>query len=244
MKKLLLTATALCLLSVGAEAQYYGNSYGQPRYNQYGGGYSRQQGQSYQRQGQNYQRSSQQREYRSGTNQRTQQRKKKSFYVTPRLGYGGTFGWDDSDIDTPWSPILGVAVGAYFNKFRVEGEIDYHMKKEIYSVSYPWGSSKAEYSQLDFGVNGYYDFGKGSIRPFVGAGAGLSRLKVEATATGWGYKANASWTKTPFTLSAMAGCTFDITDMMAFEIMGRGRYIFVKEAGYNLEGIAGLRFSF
>jgi opacity protein-like surface antigen len=240
MKKLLLTATTLCLLSMGAEAQYYGDSYSQSRNSQYGGGYSRQQGQSYQRQ-----RSSQQRAYRTGTNQRGQRQKKKTFYVTPRLGYGGTFGWDDSDVDTPWSPILGVAAGMYFNQFRIEGEVDYHMKKELYSEKFYGGSIKADYSQLDFDINGYYDFGKGNIRPFVGAGIGLSKLKIDAKATGtWGGSAHDSWSKTKLSLAAMAGCTFNITDMMAFELMGRARYLTQKGVDYNLEGIAGLRFSF
>ena len=163
----------------------------------------------------------------------------KQFYVTPRIGGSYVnFVHAKDDIDGAFGVFGSVAGGLYLpNQFRADIEIGYHFKREI-------DNTKIDFSQWDFMLNGYYDIDIGSpLTPFVGAGLGLGHMKLTASEDDYD---DSSYTKTSFAASIAGGAMYPITDMIAVEGMGRGRYVFYSErmALWTLEVMAGVRFSF
>lgn len=252
MKKILMTAMAVSLFALSAEAQYYGNqAYGNQGYNQgYAQPRSRYQNQGYNRNGQ---RASQQRRRATGASSRATSRKRQkqnewSFYVAPRVGVGTSFGWI-SGYDNPIVPQLAIAGGFSYGNLRAELEFDYHFEGELAS----WGSGdfggELNFSQYNFAINGYYDFmPNSSFRPFVGVGLGVSNVEIsEKISTPYGSESlSVSDTKPMFSL--MGGATWHMTDHMALEGMARYRYIPIDgDTGRslsNVEALIGMRFSF
>lgn len=263
-KTFLATVAIACFFAFSAEAQYYGaQQYGQSgaatgyygrtsqgaRYNNSGynrGSYSRTSAQ-----GQRYSRGS----YGSRVQSR-QKQKALSFYVTPRVGFGGTYGWV-SEIDTPYVPVFGGAVGLKFHNFRGEVEFNYRLEGELYSESVDVGSVSAKYelnyNQYDFALNGYYDFDlKSKWTPFIGAGLGLAKWKISEKATvdtafGSGTSED-EFSDTGFIVAVMGGVSYQMTDHIAFEGMARYRYLSVDaDTGSglsNVDAMIGARFSF
>ena len=45
-------------------------------------------------------------------------------------------------------------------------------------------------------------------------------------------------------ISAQIGASIDLTQNIAFEVMGRYHYLFTEGDVYNIEGLSGVRFSF
>lgn len=261
----------ISLVAFGASAQYYqtqpqqGGYYSAPQYkNQHQQYYQNQStyqnNSAYQNQGQyngQYQPQAQQ-QYRPQNQQNTYQAQPKrrqnntyngyngsydntpfrqeykhqnTMYVTPRIGFGAIF----LESDNFSSPNIDIAAGMYFGNFRSDIELTYHFESEIVEG--------LDISQYDVFLNGYYDFDTGSpFKPFIGIGAGLST--VELSLDDYWYHDDEYSEETNFALSVQAGASFDITDNMALEIMGRYRYMFTTGNVYNLEALAGLRVSF
>lgn len=167
---------------------------------------------------------------RRGTGRRQAQRK--TFYVTPRLG-GSYVNFLDGDSVSGFGVMGNVAVGMYFGQnFRADAEVGYHFKREV--VNY------VDYSQWDFTLNGYYDFkSRSPLTPFIGVNAGFYNQKLSLNK--W---ADYSASETNFGLGVSGGASYQINDMMAFEGMVRGTYIFCEGNAINLDVLAGLRFSF
>ena len=152
------------------------------------------------------------------------------FYLTPRFGFGGTF----IDDETVSAPIIDVAIGMYAGyNFRGDVEIGYHFKSEVVD--------DIDYSQLDVSLNGYYDFDTGTaFKPFIGVGIGAATSELSVD----GYYDDYDWDETNFMISAQIGASIDLTQNIAFEVMGRYRYLFTEGDVYNIEGLGGVRFSF
>lgn len=160
------------------------------------------------------------------------QAQRKTFYVTPRLG-GSYVNFLDGDSVSGFGVMGNVAVGMYFGQnFRADAEVGYHFKREV--VNY------VDYSQWDFTLNGYYDFkNRSPLTPFIGVNAGFYNQKLSLNK--W---ADYSESETNFGLGLSGGASYQINDMMAFEGMVRGTYIFCEGNAINLDVLAGLRFSF
>lgn len=268
-KTFLTTAAAVCLFAFSAEAQYYGSQpYGYPGNT---GGYY---GRSYQNGGyggnSEYNRgtysrpASQGTRYNRGsygvrtaqTRQKQQKQNALSFYVTPRVGFGGTFGWI-SELDTPYVPVFGVAGGLKFNNFRAELEFNYRLEGELFNKTVSSGSASAKYemnySQYDLALNGYYDFNlESKWTPFIGAGLGVAKWKITdkaSVSTPWGSGSDEEeFSDAGFIVSVMGGVSYQMTDHIALEGMARYRYLSVDaDAGSglsNVDAIIGARFSF
>lgn len=75
------------------------------------------------------------------------------------------------------------ALGYDFGNFRLEGEIGFARDKQDSYVAIvpPTGKIPADVKQKSLRgmINAYADFGKGPIRPYVGAGVGLVRVKLD-----------------------------------------------------------------
>ena len=73
-----------------------------------------------------------------------------------------------------------LAVGRRFGKFRLEAEAGYstNHSDRYTAIIPPTGNipADADQSALRLMANGYVDFGQGRVQPYVGAGAGWTRL--------------------------------------------------------------------
>lgn len=166
---------------------------------------------------------------KQGQNRYNQNNKK--FYVTPRLGFSYVNFLDSGDMDVSGFGLAGnVAAGMYLNNnIRLDAEIGYHFEREV--------AEYLDYSQMDFMVNGYYDFQKtGPWTPFVGAGLGLFNTELSVG----GYAAS----ETVFGFSVAGGASYAITDKVSAEGMLRGKYLLDNGSAINLDALVGLRFSF
>ena len=170
------------------------------------------------------------------------QQEDKLFYVTPRLG-GSYMKFLDSDgLDGAFGLTANVAAGMYFGNFRADAEIAYHFDHELDSGKDYWGSWEINLNSLEFFVNGYYDFKSNSpLTPFVGAGIGVSKVDFSIDSS---YASAEAEGDTVFGLAFSGGASYAITDMISFEGMGRGKYLFNEGSMIELELLAGLRFSF
>ncbi len=114
------------------------------------------------------------------------------------------------------------------------------MKHNIYEDE----EEKLDISQMDFMANLYYDFNaRSKFSPFVGIGAGYVKPKAHYSVEGEEVGEDSAEADATFAMSASLGFAYDLTDHIAFEMMGRGKYIFNKGKLYNLEALTGLRFS-
>lgn len=89
-----------------------------------------------------------------------------------------------NEVETGWGGRL--ALGYSFGRFRAEGEVGYtENNSDRYTVSSPFVASVPQEGRNDilrFMANGYVDLATGSIRPYVGGGMGLARVKVVTVA--------------------------------------------------------------
>lgn len=264
MKKILLCA----LLMAGTTptlAQNYGyavqnyNGYQQPAYQQptYQQPVQRYQQpvyqqQTYQRQGQqtyrqtyqqptqqNYQRQNQTERYNyayatQSNTMRYEPKIAKRFYVAPRLGASyATF--SDADFDGGLGLIGNVAAGMYWGKGRADIELGYHFEREM-------DDSSIDFSQMDFLFNGYYDFKNNSAwTPFIGASVGFVDTELSVD---YGYYGKAKASETNFTMGISGGVNYALNDTISLEGMLRGKYVFCDGDLFNVEALAGARFSF
>lgn len=178
----------------------------------------------------------------------------KRFYVTPRLGLSWTnFADSDESLDGGFGLLVNGAAGLYLGEsFRIDLEIGYHFERTLADEEESDGYYRAKwelnYNQMDFMVNGYYDFHNSSaFTPFIGLGLGLFNQeltsKVESSGY-WSRKASASASETNFGVALAGGASYQINDFMAIEGMLRAKYIFCTGQAYNIEGVGGVRFSF
>ena len=175
----------------------------------------------------------------------------KRFYMALRAGMGKTSGWDENEktgkVSDPVGAVLSLSLGAYLTpNIRMDGEFAYHIKDDLYRGNDIYIEGKGEYSQMDFGLNAYYDFNRGSsFRPFIGIGIwGIqSKIHSNIVITQYGDTRDTSKNEMNFALSGALGAAYHVTDTFALELMGRARYIFDEDI-YNLEGLIGTRFSF
>lgn len=172
------------------------------------------------------------------------------FYVTPRIGasYMELLGTGDYD---GLGLMANIAAGVYLtDNVRADVEVGYHFKREmaISRESTPNMSSREtdDVRQVDVMANVYYDFNADeAFKPFVGIGAGYARIKdtVEYSET-TGFALQESETIGRFATALSVGFAYELTDNVAFEMLGRGKYIFNIDDMMNLETLGGLRFSF
>lgn len=172
----------------------------------------------------------------------------KRFYATARIGVGGTFGWDDKNIETknPVGAIPSISIGAYLKpNIRLDGEFAYHTKARLYKGKETYLSGEGKYSQCDFGANIYYDFiNQSSWRPFIGLGIwGVSSKVHSKVENQYHDTRDTSNSETNFAVSGTLGLAYKLNSQVSLEAMGRARYIFDADI-YNLEALIGSRFSF
>ena len=178
----------------------------------------------------------------------------KRFYVTPRLGLSWTnFADSDESLDGGFGLLVNGAAGLYLGEsFRIDLEIGYHFERTLADEEESDGYYRAKwelnYHQMDFMVNGYYDFHNSSaFTPFIGLGLGLFNQeltsKVESSGY-WSRKGSSSVSETNFGVALAGGASYQINDFMAIEGMLRAKYIFCTGQAYNIEGLGGVRFSF
>lgn len=172
----------------------------------------------------------------------------KRFYVSPRVGMSYVNFLDSGDEDFSGAGLaLSGAVGMYLGKnFRADVEVGYHFEREVASYSDWDGSIDVNYSQMDFMLNGYYDFNNvGKLVPFIGAGVGLfnSEMSMEISTPYYSGELE-SVSDTVFGVALAAGASYPINDTVSAEGMVRGKYLFDEGSAINLEALAGLRFSF
>lgn len=173
-----------------------------------------------------------------------------TFYVTPRIGasYMELLGTGDYD---GLGLMANIAAGVYLtDNVRADVEVGYHFKREMAIARYsnPNMSARetADIRQVDVLANVYYDFNADeAFKPFVGIGAGYARIKetVEGS-TSIGFGIQESETIGRFATALSVGFAYELTDNVAFEMLGRGKYIFNVDDMMNLETLGGLRFSF
>ena len=172
----------------------------------------------------------------------------KRFYVSPRLGFSYVNFLDAGDEDySGFGLSLGAAAGMYFgDNFRADVEIGYHFEREIASYSDYGFEFKLNYSQMDFMLNGYYDFhNAGALVPFVGAGIGFFNSELtEDISSAYGFGGEGSASDTVLGVALAGGASYPINDMVSAEGMVRAKYLFDEGSAINLEAIVGARFSF
>ena len=166
-----------------------------------------------------------------------------NFYLSPRLGLSYlTF----DDISEAVGFTGGLSAGVYVNNFRFEAEINKHLKRRR--------NSGTKFEQTDLFLNAFYDFKTPLSTPFIGVGLGRLSLKTNSNEW-WRY---VSEKNTAWALSLTVGVSRAVTSNIAFEGMGRLKYANMPDpsspsflsdseteaAYFNLELLAGLRFSF
>lgn len=166
----------------------------------------------------------------------------KRFYISPRLGFSYVNFLDAGDEDySGFGLSLSGAAGMYINEnFRADIEIGYHFEREIASISDLWYSYDINYSQMDFMLNGYYDFKNtgSSLTPFIGGGLGF--FNSEISVSDYGDAAS----DTVLGLALAGGASYPVNDIVSAEGMLRAKYLFDEGSAINLEAIVGARFSF
>ena len=171
----------------------------------------------------------------------------KRFYVSPRLGFSYVNFLDAGDEDfSGFGLALSGAVGMYLNNnFRADVEIGYHFEKEIASYSDYGVEAKINYSQMDFMVNGYYDFhNAGTLVPFIGGGLGFFNSEITEEISAGYYGGEISASDTVLGVALAGGASYPVNDMISAEGMVRAKYLFDEGSAINLEAIVGARFSF
>ena len=173
-----------------------------------------------------------------------------TFYVTPRIGVSYMELLSTGDFDGI-GLMANIAAGVYLtDNVRADLEVGYHFEREmaVSRESTPNMSSREtdDIRQVDVMANVYYDFNADeAFKPFVGIGAGYARIKdtVEYSES-TGFALQESKTFDRFTTALSVGFAYELTDNVAFEMLGRGKYIFNIDDMMNLETLGGLRFSF
>ncbi|MBE6450133.1 MAG: porin family protein [Alphaproteobacteria bacterium] len=168
----------------------------------------------------------------------------KRFYVSPRLGFSYINFLDTGDEDlSGFGLAFGAAAGMYFgDNFRADVEIGYHFERELASYKESGFEINFNYSQMDFMLNGYYDFHNvGTLVPFVGGGIGFFNSEITEEVSGYG---EISASDTVLGLALAGGASYPVNDMVSAEGMLRAKYLFNEGSAISLEAIIGARFSF
>ncbi len=159
----------------------------------------------------------------------------KRFYITPRVGGSYVNFLNEKGLDGGFGFMTNIAAGMYFNQFRTDVEVGYHFEREM-------GNSSIDFNQIDFLANGYYDFKNStSFTPFIGAGIGFAHTKLSVDLAKLG---EVSASETNLSVALSGGINYALNDVISFEGMGRGKYIFCNGDLLDLELLAGVRFSF
>ncbi len=145
-------------------------------------------------------------------------------YVSLKAGYSSTgimdSSWDSSKGGIYESVgVVSFAFGGRFNKtFRSEVEFTLRTPWENEFIDGVGDTLKTSLSSYNFMANGYYDFGTGPIKPFVGAGIGFSINQLENEWIGFG---SSKENHTKFAWQVMAGINFAVNDNMNLELSYR-----------------------
>jgi OmpA-OmpF porin, OOP family len=101
--------------------------------------------------------------------------------------------------------------------FRVEGEVSHRQNKLKASPTLDPGGKLSATSAM---LNGYYEFGgsEAKIRPYLGAGAGVSRAKLRADNSAPLLPVSIDDKRTGFAWQAMAGVAVKMSDKLAVDI--------------------------
>ena len=168
------------------------------------------------------------------------------FYVTPRIGASYMELLSTGDFDGI-GLMANIAAGVYLtDNVRADVEIGYHFEREMAIERTPDYKMISDARQVDILANAYYDFNvDGEFKPFVGIGAGLAKVRGTEKYTVYGEpEEKESKTFDRFTTALSVGFAYELTENVAFEMLGRGKYIFNIDDMMNLETLGGLRFSF
>ena len=169
-----------------------------------------------------------------------------TFYVTPRIGVSYMELLSTGDFDGI-GLMANIAAGVYLtDNVRADVEIGFHFEREMAIERTPDYKMISDVRQVDILANAYYDFNvDGEFKPFVGIGAGLAKVRGTEKYTVYGEpEEKESKTFDRFTTALSVGFAYELTDNVAFEMLGRGKYIFNVDDMMNLETLGGLRFSF
>lgn len=152
------------------------------------------------------------------------------------VGFSGTL--DDSglsaDLETGYQ--LGGAIGyAYPSGLRLEGELAY-TKNDIDTQGL---GVDADVSAVAGFANVYYDFGKGKVRPFVGAGIGYAQGEASASAGGFTLSTDGSGVA----YQLRAGVSFATSENVAWDIGYRYISADIEDTEAEIHGATvGVRF--
>jgi len=145
----------------------------------------------------------------------------------------GVTNWNDASlgnsatIDSDTGIVIDGALGYRWGQFRGEGELSYQ-KNDLYNYIEDGYVEriKGDTTRNSLMFNGYYDFANSTpFTPFLGAGLGLSHIKVDARSYG-------ECTDTVFTYSASAGVALKINDAMSLEV----KYSYLATSDLDLDG--------
>jgi OmpA-OmpF porin, OOP family len=155
---------------------------------------------------------------------------------------GGYSPGTGADIDTPALVGIGAdqkdgylvsgAIGfADESGFRVEGELSHRQNKLKASPTLDPGGKLSANSLM---LNGYYEFGgsEARVRPYIGAGAGVARVKLRAENSAPLLPVSINDKTTSFAYQAMAGVAVKMSDKLAVDV---GYRYFVAS---KLDGVA------
>lgn len=169
----------------------------------------------------------------------------------------------DHFMDTGYG--LQAAVGRRFKRFRLEAELGHvrdkgHGYELNVPVHKPHKASDESHESTRLMLNAYLDFGKGRLRPYLGAGAGYARVKMRFfgqhaiidaapqqlffddtdSGSAWQLIAGAAWQLSP---SLALTAQYRWLDAGTLEVPDRSGFTHQRDhAGGNVD--LGLRFDF
>jgi opacity protein-like surface antigen len=173
-----------------------------------------------------------------------------SWYLRGDIGYAGystpKASWQDpnnglrsfikEEIENGW--LVGAGVGYYFNEnLRADITVDYRFQSKFKGMiggcgpcGNGYSSESAKFSAWTLMFNGYYDFGTwNSVTPYVGAGVGLTHMKLggytTTTANGQPFT---DGDNTNFAWNVMAGAAIDMDE--GWKIDANYRFLSMGEA--------------
>jgi opacity protein-like surface antigen len=121
--------------------------------------------------------------------------------------------------------------------FRVEGELSHRQNKLKSSPTLDPGGKLSANSAM---INGYYEFGgsEAKIRPYIGAGAGIARVKLRADNSAPLLPVSIDDKSTSIAYQGMAGVAVKMSDKLAVDV-GYRYFVAPKVKGVALSPPAG-----
>lgn len=160
------------------------------------------------------------------------------WYVRGDIGYttdtnfsadDNLINWGDVKADEGWMGLLGGGY-AWANGFRLEGELGYRDNDFDETPNIDNGGSLTAWSLM---ANAYYDFNRyGMLQPYVGLGAGVADVEVEAADSG-PPAVFADGSETGFAWQAIVGLGWAVTEQMTIDF--GYRYFSVEGIEFDVE---------